>query len=267
MMRWLLLLLVLATDSPTAGEEVGAKAMFGDPSLNILQFSPGKKEERPIDGVLPAPAKKAAPKVAPRRVPPPPSALVRPPKGPAPSPAVESEPVRSIGIRFWVQRVNDQGKVLGEMEVGRLFRSGERIQLVVEANTDGYLAVVQQGSDGRAGLLFPAHESDLQAARIQAHTKFLLPDERHSFIFDQQAGTERLLMVVARDRQELAALPLRREMGLADLAVVRRIAARELGAKNLVIEALANPDEDPATYAVNRAGSTIVQEIALVHEK
>jgi hypothetical protein len=267
-MSWLLLLLVLATDPPTSGEEVGAKAMFGDPSLNILHFSPRQDEGKPIRKVLPvAPEKKDTRKLAPRTLPAPPSALVRPPQDPAPSPVPESEPVRSIGIRFWVQRVDDQGKVLGEMEVGRLFRSGERIQLVVESNADGYLAVVQQGSDGRAGLLFPAHESELEAARIQAHTKVLLPGARHSFIFDQQAGTEHLLIVVARDRQELAALPLRREMGPADLTVVRRIAARELGAKNLVIEAFADPEEDPATYAVNRAGSAIVQEIALVHEK
>jgi len=265
MIQCLLLLLFLAADSPPSGEEVGAKAIFLDPSLNVLQFAPPRDERKPLLG-LPkeAPVKKPVPKSAPRT---PPSAPVRTLQAPPPSSAPATEPVRPIGIRFWVQRVDDLGKVLGEMEVGRLFRSGERIQLAVESNADGYLAVVQQGSDGRAGLLFPAHESELEAARIHEHTKVLLPGARHSFMFDQQAGTERLLIVVARDLQELASLPLRREMGPTDLAVVRRIAARELGAKNLVIESLANPEDDPATYAVNRAGGTIVQEIALVHEK
>ncbi|HSK80714.1 MAG TPA: DUF4384 domain-containing protein [Thermoanaerobaculia bacterium] len=294
-MRWLLLLLVLVTDPPASGEETGAKAMFKDPSLHVLSFSPHQGKAEPfkepsgkpvkevtqkeaVKGAGKGEAKNGIPKEAKKpggkeKVQNPPS----PPSPPSPmslnatgglpeEPASVGKPPRSVGIRFWVQRVDDRGKVLGDMEVGHIFRSGERIQLVVESNTEGYLAVVQQGSDGRAGLLFPPHEGEVGMRRIPAHVKVVLPDARYSFTFDQEAGTERLLIVLARDRQELAELPLRREMGPEDLAAVRRLAARELGAKNLVIQSFDEP-EDRATYTVNRAGNAIVQEIALVHEK
>jgi len=263
-MRWLPLLLVLATAPPAPGDEVGAKAMFKDPSLDVIHFSPHQGGETPVGEVRPAEPAKAK---APKRTPPALAASQIAPGGSSEGLAPADGPVRSIGIRCWVQRVDDRGNVLEETAVGHIFRSAERIQLVVESNTEGYLAVLQQGSDGQAGLLFPPRESQIGADRIPAHVKVILPGAGQSFTFDQQAGTERLLIVLVRDRQELAALPLRREMTPADLAVVRQLALRELGAKNLFIEAFADPKDDPATYAVNRAGSAIVQEVALVHEE
>ncbi|HYO15873.1 MAG TPA: DUF4384 domain-containing protein [Thermoanaerobaculia bacterium] len=252
-MRWLLLLLVLATDSPTLAEEAGAKAMFRNPSLDVLTIPARADEAKPRRK---EPDKLTQPKPAP-----PGKDGVRPPRPAKP------EPVRSIGIRSWIRRVDGRGNVLADLSAGHIFRSRERIQLVVESNTDAYLAVVQQGSDGRVGLLFPAHESGLGADRIPAHVKVILPGPRHAFTFDERAGTERLLIVLVRDRWELAELPLRREMRPEDFEALRQVAARELGAKNLIIEALADFGEDPATYTVNRAGSAIVQEFALVHEK
>ena len=261
MRRLLVLLLVLTTDLPawSEGERIGAKAMFQDPSLNVIHFSPqhqaephpgrkeGNKQESQKRRAGPGTPRASAPRAVPEALP--------------------EDPVLPIGIRVWVQQVDHQGKVLSEAAVGRVFRSGERIQLIVESNTDGYLAVVQQGADGRAGLLFPSRESELGTHRVRAHDKVVLPGGRSSFTFDQTAGTERLLIILARDRQELAALPLQGEMALADLSVIRRFADRERGAKNLIVQAFADPLKDPALYAVNLAGSAVVQEIALVHEK
>ena len=263
-MRWLLLLLVLAAAPPAQCDEIGAKAMFKDPSLDVLHFSPHRGGATPVsEGRSVEPTKVKARNRTPGTLP----ASQVSPSGSLEGLTPAAEPGRSIGIRFWVQRVNDRGNILEETAVGHIFRSGERIQLVVESNTEGYLAVVHQGSDGQAGLLFPPHESQLGIDRILPHAKVILPGARHSFTFDQQAGTERLLIVLVRDRKELAALPLRREMTPTELATVRQLGARELGAKNLLIEAFADPKDDPATYAVNRAGSAIVQEVALVHEE
>lgn len=255
-MHWLVLLLVLATDppAPTPGEEVGAKTIFEHP-LGVFSFSSPPNSTELIRKTPPVkPVNQGARNHVQR--------LPKAQKNEVQEPVSQSEPKAAIGIRFWVQRVDDHGKVLNETAVGHIFRSGERIQLLVESNTEGYLAVVQQGADGRSGLLFPAQEGELGTQRIPAHSKVVLPDARHSFTFDQQAGTERLFMVLVRDREELAELPLRREMGAADLEAVRRVAQRELGAKNLVTQSFADDG-----YAVNRAGSAIVQEIALVHEK
>ncbi|HVF58354.1 MAG TPA: DUF4384 domain-containing protein [Thermoanaerobaculia bacterium] len=260
-MSLVLLLLVLATDPPPASDPTGAKAMFKDPSLNAVHFSPRGSAEKPPGKTLPAEAPEKMPNDRPRR-----AALPTPLQAPAPSPARRAEPVRSIGVRFWVQQVDDRGTVLGDAQVGQVFHSGDRIQLVVESNTEGYLAVVQQGSDGHAGLLFPRAGEELGRVRIPAHAKVVLPDNEHSFTFDERAGTERLLIVLAREREELDVLPLRGEMSSHDLVAVQSLAASEFGAKNLVVQAFADPEEDPATYVVNRAGRVIVQEIALVHE-
>jgi hypothetical protein len=249
-MPWLLLFLLLTPDPPAPSEGPGAKAIFKNPSLNTLSFSP-RNEEKPSREKPPAEPKKKKP---------------QPPAAPVGDKPQDPAPI-SIGVRFWVQRVDAQGAVLDEMEVGHIFRSGDRIQLVLESNTDGYLAIVQHGSDGRAGLLLPRHESELGTNRLTAHTKIVLPDARHSFSFDHNVGTERLLVILSRDREELAALPLRREMGAEDLAVLRRLSAQERGAKNLIIEGFVDPEEDPSTYVVNRTGNAIIQEIALVHEK
>ena len=252
MRQLLVLLFILASDLPAWSEGAGAKAMFKDPSLNVISFSPSSGETAKQDRREPVDSSR-------------PSQPTRPEAQGGLAP--KTEEVRSIGIRSWVQRVNARGEVLAKMGSGHVFRSGEKIQLVVESNTEGYLAIVQQGSDGRAGLLFPPQESKLGVERIPAHSKIVLPDVRHAFTFDREAGTERLLIVLARDRNELEALPLRREMTLLDFEAVRRVAARELGAKNLVIEAFADPQDDPAIYTVNRAGNAIVQELALVHEE
>lgn len=255
----LLLLLVLAPDSLLASEEAGAKAMFDNPAYNALHFSPNKGKAKPAEG-------DAHERGKPQKQRPRSATTTRTVTGDTFSSA-EAEAKRSIGIRFWIRQVDAHGRVLDEVDVGQIFRSGDRIQLVVEANTNAYLAVAQEGSDGRAGLLFPPHESELGVDRVLAHAKLVVPDTRQSFTFDHNPGTERLFIVLVSGRDELATLPLRRKMEAADIAALRRLAARETGAKNLVIESFADHEEDPATYAVNRVGSAIVQEIALVHER
>ena len=62
---------------------------------------------------------------------------------------------------------------------GRIYRSGERFQIVIESNTEGYLAVVQEGSDGRAGLFSPPRRPR-QAESRPAHTKVVLPGARQT---------------------------------------------------------------------------------------
>jgi hypothetical protein len=243
--------LALAADPSVAQEEIGAKAIFKNPSLGLLFLSPPPGEpERP--GKPPG-KKPTAPQMRPQ-------SLV-----PAPPPPVERR--ASIGIRVWVQEVDAQGAVLGNASVGKIFRSRQRIQLVVESNTDGYIAVVQEGSDGRAGLLYPIHESELLANRVPAHERVVLPNRSQCFIFDDRAGTERLLIVLAQDRRELAGLGLRREMGAADLDRLRNAVALDTGAKNLLVESLAEPGGDHSMYVVSRNGGVLVQEIALQHER
>jgi hypothetical protein len=261
----LLLNLALVGGPSVSQEEIGAKAIFENPLLGMLFVSPQPNEWQPPGKGKKKPARQHAqvPK-QPNRPP------VTPPRlpgdlGGGASSSPEAKP--ALGIRFWVQEVDHEGKVIAEVRIGQIFHSRQRIQVVVESNTDGYLAVVQEGSDGRAGLLYPVQEADLLTVRIPAHAKVILPNRNQYFLFDERAGTERLLIVLARDRQELADLALRREMGAADLARIRSLAAREIGAKNLVVESFSVPGGDQRSYAVNVNGGAIVQEIALLHER
>ncbi len=251
-MRNLVILLLCAISSlPTTASEVGAKAVFeGTTHLEVSPtVGPPRQDRRP--GSRPVP----------------PTLARNPPAGEAASgdgaAAGGAEPF-PIAVRYCLRRVDGTGRILGEAPLGAEFRSGDRVQLTVESNREGLLAIVHHGSDGQVGLLYPPSTGDLAAAPIEARSPVVMPSPRHSFTFDATPGTERLWLVLARDRAELAALPLSLEMDGADLAVLQLLVDRETGAKNLVVESLNDPG-DACTYAANVTGRIVVQEIALTH--
>lgn len=236
---------------PAAASGQGAKAIFdGGDHLEIVPVArlEGERGRGP-------------------RPPSPDSPPSLPPGPPAPAADVREEASatpRPLAVRYCLRRVDGTGRVLGEAPLGSEFRSGERVQLTVESSTDAYLAIVQHGSDGHRGLLYPPPAVGPAAAPIAARAPTILPGPRHAFTFDATPGTELLWLVLARDLAELAPLPLAAEMDAGDVAVLELLVARETGAKNLLVEALSDPG-DPCTYAANVAGGVVVQEIALVH--
>lgn len=171
-----------------------------------------------------------------------------------------------LGVRYWVRMLDDAGRTTGDVQAGRVFRNGERIQILAESNSDGYLVVLHIGSDGASGLLFPSSEHQLTDNRVAAHERVVLPSPRHFFRFDQQPGMEILVLVLSRDRSDLEALRLDKRMERQLVEAVRAHGARERGAKNLVVEALPEAAGEPFTYAALRGGGMLVQEIALVHQ-
>lgn len=243
MIHWMVVLLLAAGEAAPAADP-GAKAMFDSGFPGSTRFASAK----PADG-----SRRAAEVV-------PPDAESR---GGAVAEIVS--PRRPLGIRYWIRQVDARGAELGRVGTGHSFRRGDRIQLVMEANDEGYLAVVQKGADGRIGLLYPRTREQLSAGKLNALSPFLLPDEGHSFTFDDKAGEVRLWLVVTPSLADLRALPLRPEMTAADLYALTDLAAKEKGCKNLVIEAFEDPHSGPASYSVHREGGTIVQEILLAH--
>lgn len=241
---WALVLVAL----PAAASGQGAKAIFdGGEHLEIVPVAGRLQEER-----------------ASRPRPPSPGSPPGPP-GP-PTGAQEEVPAtrRPLAVRYCLRRVDGAGRVLGEAPLGSEFQSGERVQLTVESSTDAYLAIAQHGSDGRRGLLYPPPTAGPAAVPIAARTPVIVPGPRHSFTFDATPGTERLWLVLARDMEELDALPLDLEMDAGDLAVLELLVEGETGAKNLLVETLSDPG-DPCTYAANVGGRVVVQEIVLAH--
>lgn len=248
----LALLLLAVVSVPVAASEVGAKAMFvGEmgqlgvsPSVGTLRHGLQPSAEAGPQPEAAAPVDPGAQRLT-----------------PATRPVMEARP---IAVRYCLRRVDGAGRVVGDASFGEVFRSGDRVQLTVEANSSGHLAIVQEGSDGHRGLLYPPPDGDLGSAPIEARSTLVLPTPRHAFTFDATPGTERLWLVLARTLDELAALPVRAEMTGDDVAALRSLVARETGAKNLVVEALTEPG-DPCTYAAHVSGRMVVQEIALAH--
>ena len=86
-----------------------------------------------------------------------------------------------------------------EIDPDTSFRSGDRIRLKVDANTSGYLYVVMRGSSGTWKLLFPSAEVAGGSNHVSKGESRQIPSgERGQFVFDEQAGNEKLFIVLTR---------------------------------------------------------------------
>src|SRR5207237_2344998 len=78
---------------------------------------------------------------------------------------------------------------------------GDGIRVNVESNDDAYLYIVNQGSTGTWSLLFPSPEIDNGNNRVQAHRRTVVPAQQAQFTFADQAGDERLLIILTREAE------------------------------------------------------------------
>jgi hypothetical protein len=87
----------------------------------------------------------------------------------------------------------------------RVFRSGERVRVLLETNTDGYLYIFNTTDGGKPVMIYPNAELDEGGNYIQSHVPFEIPSSTASqerlrwFTFDKNAGAERLFFVFTRD--------------------------------------------------------------------
>jgi hypothetical protein len=87
----------------------------------------------------------------------------------------------------------------------RVFRSGERVRVLLETNTDGYLYIFNTTDGGKPVMIYPSAELDEGGNYIQSHVPFEIPsstarEERlRWFTFDKYAGAERLFFVFTRE--------------------------------------------------------------------
>ena len=118
----------------------------------------------------------------------------------APVQAVSTKPPAAgpLGIRYSVLKRNAAG-VYQEVDVDSTFHSGDRIRLEAQANTTGYLYVVAQGSSGAWQVLFPSREVAGGSNQVNRGETRLVPGgNAGQFVFDEQAGTEKLFFVLSR---------------------------------------------------------------------
>ena len=195
-------------------------------------------------------------------------------------------PRPALGLRYTILKKSGDQPV--EVGSGTVFHAGDRIRLAVEANDDGYLYVVNQGSSGTWKLLFPSAEIKDGDNRIQKRVRYEIPSG-YTFTFDEQSGEEKLFIVLSRQPEpDLERLiyslgnPAKDKpavetpkMLLASAAfgddVIGRL--RNTYARDLIVEKVddeqAGPKQEKAVYAVNPTGSAdsrVVADVTLKHQ-
>lgn len=87
----------------------------------------------------------------------------------------------------------------------RVFRKGDRVRILLETNTDGYLYIFNRTNDASPVMIYPDAEIDEGGNYLQAHVPFEIPaadaaDERlRWFAFDENTGTEKVFFVFTRE--------------------------------------------------------------------
>jgi hypothetical protein len=150
-------------------------------------------------------ARKAPPKVANRPSKPPVESAA---KAVAPSPVTVAEGAKVIsatyapgrqttplGLRYTLlKRVEGQ---MVEVAPDTLFHAGDRIQISVQTNDAGYLYIIHQGSSGTWKPLFPSSEIEDGSNHVEKGRPYVMPPGSR-FYFDEQAGDEKLFVVLSR---------------------------------------------------------------------
>jgi hypothetical protein len=107
---------------------------------------------------------------------------------------------KPLGLRYAFLRSADND--FREVAPDTVFRSGDRIRVAVESNDEGYLYVVLKGTSGTWKLLFPNPEIAGGSNKVQGGAQQTIPPAPGRFAFDEQAGEERLFLVLTRRPEE-----------------------------------------------------------------
>jgi hypothetical protein len=253
-MRPLLLLAPLLAMVTTAAwgqatDSLRARELFYTPppdssGVKPQAAAPAVTAAAPAAPAAPAPkaiAKKAIAKKAPAK---------RPATTPGAAPAAPTEAVADnpsalvpLGMRYSVLK-RDTAGAYQEVDADTTFKSGDRIRLEAQANSTGYLYVVAQGSSGNWQVLFPSRDVSNGSNLVHRGETRLVPGgNQGQFVFDEQAGTEKLFFVLSR-QPEPSLDKLIYSMGgrtaPADPTVVKPAAAEP----NRVLMAQATIDDD-----------------------
>jgi Domain of unknown function (DUF4384) len=197
-----------------------------------------------------------------------------------------------LGLRYSVMKRDASGKFV-EVDQDATFRSGDRIRLSVDTNTAGYLYVVMQGSSGNWRLLFPSADVEGGNNRIEkGASQQIPPGDKGQFLFDEQSGTEKLFLVLARrpeadldkliysitgsstegDRRLIAAAKIGGDVvdRLRGEVKSRDLVFEKIDEMSLKYDGTSDVKTEKATYVVNPSRSDdarLVVDVALKHGK
>jgi hypothetical protein len=111
-----------------------------------------------------------------------------------PAAYISSQP--PLGLRYSLLLSRDNNPY-SEVDAASTFRSGDRLKITVESNDEAYLYVIARGSSGLWKVLFPVSEVASGDNLIQPFRRYEVPNGGR-FYFDEQAGEEKLFLVLSR---------------------------------------------------------------------
>ena len=131
--------------------------------------------------------------------------------------SVPSKPVNAprigMGLTLFMR---DSNGLAVRTDPDHVFQKGDRVRVLLETNTDGYLYIFNTTNHGPATMIYPHADLDEGGNYIQAHVPFEIPastagEERlRWFAFDEVAGSEQLFFVFTRE--PLKGIPLEDEL-------------------------------------------------------
>jgi uncharacterized protein DUF4384 len=117
-------------------------------------------------------------------------------------PSDTSKPVNmprlGLGMTLFTR---DSNGLAVRVDPEHVFRKGDRVRVLLETNTDGYLYIFNQTDEGPVIMIYPDKDLDDAGNYIKAHVPWEIPssaadDERLRWlVFDQNPGNERLFFV------------------------------------------------------------------------
>ena len=139
---------------------------------------------------------------------------------PASPGSTASEPARPVnaprigmGLTLFMR---DSNGLAVRTDPEHVFQKGDRVRVLLETNTDGYLYIFNTTNNGPATMIYPHPDLDEGGNYLQAHVPFEVPsslaaEERlRWFAFDEVAGSEHLFFVFTRE--PLKGIPLEDEL-------------------------------------------------------
>ena len=130
--------------------------------------------------------------------------------GSTPSPATPINARRiGLGVTLFMR---DSSGLAVRVDPDHVFHKGDRVRVLLETNSDGYLYIFNTTDDGPATMIYPDAALDEAGNYLQAHVPFEIPSSASAeerlrwFAFDETAGTERLFFVFTRE--PLSGIPI-----------------------------------------------------------
>jgi hypothetical protein len=102
-----------------------------------------------------------------------------------------------LSVRYSVLRRDADGKFSGVDPSTAVFHAGDRVRLRVQTNRKSFVTVLQLGSSGAWGVLYP--REDAPPEQLDSFETFDIPALPGTFAFDDRPGEERLVLVVSNE--------------------------------------------------------------------